>query len=171
VNVSRRQLSQPGLVADVAGALAEHGVPPHRFCIEVTETALMDDPAGATKALHALRDLGVQVSLDDFGTGYSSLSSLSEFPLNTIKLDRSFLPADPAARKGWSIVRAVLDMAHTLRLEVVAEGVETAAQRDELMRLGCVLGQGYLFSRPVSAAVLSTALSTSAGSPAAAPRR
>ncbi|MCW3003350.1 MAG: hypothetical protein JWQ20_2648 [Conexibacter sp.] len=171
VNVSRRQLSQPGLVADVAGALAEHGVPPHRFCIEVTETALMDDPAGATKALHALRDLGVQVSLDDFGTGYSSLSSLSEFPLNTIKLDRSFLPADPAARKGWSIVRAVLDMAHTLRLEVVAEGVETAAQRDELMRLGCVLGQGYLFSRPVSAAVLSAALSTSAGSPAATPRR
>jgi diguanylate cyclase (GGDEF)-like protein/PAS domain S-box-containing protein len=171
VNVSRRQLSDPGLVADVAAALAEHGVAPHRLCIEVTETALMDDRAGATTALHALRDLGVRISLDDFGTGYSSLSSLSEFPLNTIKLDRSFLPADASARKGWSIVRAVLDMAYTLSLDVVAEGVETEAQRDELARLGCGLAQGYLFSRPVPAAALTDALNRSASSPTGAPRR
>ncbi|HMJ36536.1 MAG TPA: EAL domain-containing protein [Baekduia sp.] len=171
VNVSRRQLSDPGLVGDVAAALAEHGVAAERFCVEVTETALMDDPAGATRALHALRELGVRIALDDFGTGYSSLSSLSEFPLDTLKLDRSFLPSEPSLRQGWSIVRAVLDMARTLRFEVVAEGVETAAQRDELAGLGCALGQGYLFSRPIAPGALGELLSTSASSPAAAPPR
>jgi diguanylate cyclase (GGDEF)-like protein/PAS domain S-box-containing protein len=170
VNVSRRQLSDPCLVGDVAAALAEHGVPPERFCVEVTETALMEDPAGATRALHALSELGLRLALDDFGTGYSSLSSLREFPLKTLKLDRSFLPADRTAREGWSIVRAVLDMAHTLNLDVVAEGVETEAQRDELAGLGCALGQGYLFSRPIPADALSALLlSRSASWPADAP--
>ncbi|HEY4095311.1 MAG TPA: EAL domain-containing protein [Baekduia sp.] len=172
VNVSRRQLTDPALVGDVAAALAEHGVPPNRFCVEVTETALMDDPAAATRALHGLHDLGVKISLDDFGTGYSSLSSLREFPLNTIKLDRSFLPCDPTVPHGWSIVRAVLDLARTLSLDVVAEGIETEVQRSELERMGCGLGQGYLFSRPVPGTELSAVLlSRSASSPAAAPYR
>ena len=172
VNVSRRQLGDPDLIGDVAAALAAHGVAPGRFCVEVTETALMDDPARAEHALLALRDLGVKLSLDDFGTGYSSLSSVSDFPLDTLKLDRSFLPADPSAAGGWSIVRAVLDMARTLDLTVVAEGIETEVQRDKLQRLGCRLGQGYLFSRPVPGADLAAAvLSTSASWPVAVPRR
>jgi diguanylate cyclase (GGDEF)-like protein/PAS domain S-box-containing protein len=151
VNVSRLQLTDPGIVDDVAAALADHGVAPARMAVEVTETALMDDPARAAEALHALRALGVRIALDDFGTGYSSLSSVSEFPLHTIKLDRAFLPAQRPDRQRWSIVRAVLDMARSLGLEVVAEGIETAEQHDELVRLGCGRGQGYLFSRPIGA--------------------
>jgi diguanylate cyclase (GGDEF)-like protein/PAS domain S-box-containing protein len=151
VNVSRRQLTDPGIVDDVAAALAEHGVAPARMAIEVTETALMDDPARAAQALDALRALGVRIALDDFGTGYSSLSSVSEFPLHTIKLDRALLPDHRSDQQRWSIVRAVLDMARSLGLEAVAEGIETAEQRDELVRLGCGCGQGYLFSRPVGA--------------------
>jgi diguanylate cyclase (GGDEF)-like protein/PAS domain S-box-containing protein len=158
VNVSRLQLSDPGFVDEVARALGEFGVVAGRFTIEVTETALMEDPAAAEKALLALRELGVRISLDDFGTGYSSLSSVSDFPLSTLKLDRAFLADHRPEAQRWSIVRAVLDMARTLELGVVVEGVETEAQRERLAELGAVHGQGYLFSRPVPAAALSELL-------------
>jgi diguanylate cyclase (GGDEF)-like protein/PAS domain S-box-containing protein len=151
VNASRLQLSSPGFVDDVARVLAEHGIAPRRFTIEVTETALMEDPAAAESTLQALRDLGVRIALDDFGTGYSSLSSVSDFPLSTLKLDRAFLADHRPESQRWSIVRAVLDMARTLELDVVVEGVETNAQRIALADLGAVHGQGFLFSRPVPA--------------------
>jgi EAL domain-containing protein (putative c-di-GMP-specific phosphodiesterase class I) len=171
VNVSRRQLGDPGLVDDVAAALAEHGVPPGRFCVEVTETALMEDPAQAAAVLQALRAMGVEIALDDFGTGYSSLSSVSEFPLSVLKLDRAFLASDRSEEHRWSIVRAVLDMARSLHLEVIAEGIETEEQHAELTRLRCAMGQGYRFSRPVPADALTALLSRSASSPAGASRR
>ncbi|HEY6761429.1 MAG TPA: EAL domain-containing protein [Baekduia sp.] len=151
VNVSRVQLGDAGFVDDVARVLGEHGIAAGRLTIEVTETALMEDPAAAEATLLALRDLGVKISLDDFGTGYSSLSSVSDFPLNTLKLDRAFLADHRPEAQRWSIVRAVLDMARTLDLDVVVEGVETEAQRARLAELGAVQAQGYLFSRPVPA--------------------
>jgi EAL domain-containing protein (putative c-di-GMP-specific phosphodiesterase class I) len=149
VNVSRLQLTDGAFVDDVAVVLAEHGVAASRLTIEVTETALMEDPAAAEATLLALRDLGVRISLDDFGTGYSSLSSVSDFPLDTLKLDRAFLADHRPEAQRWSIVRAVLDMARTLELDVVVEGVETEAQRARLAELGAIQAQGYLFSRPV----------------------
>jgi diguanylate cyclase (GGDEF)-like protein/PAS domain S-box-containing protein len=151
VNASRLQLSEPGFVDDVERVLGEHGIAPGRFTIEVTETALMEDPAAAETTLQALRDLGVRIALDDFGTGYSSLSSVSDFPLSTLKLDRAFLADHRPESQRWSIVRAVLDMARTLDLDVVVEGVETHAQRIALSELGAIHGQGFLFSRPVPA--------------------
>ena len=138
--------------------LGEHGVAPSRFTIEVTETALMEDPAAAEATLLALRELGVRIALDDFGTGYSSLSSVSDFPLNTLKLDRAFLADHRPEAQRWSIVRAVLDMSRSLDLTVVVEGVETEHQRKALADLGAELGQGYLFSRPVPAGRLSQLL-------------
>jgi diguanylate cyclase (GGDEF)-like protein/PAS domain S-box-containing protein len=158
VNVSRLQLSDPGFVDEVARALGEFGIVAGRFTIEVTETALMEDPAAAETALLALRELGVKISLDDFGTGYSSLSSVSDFPLSVLKLDRAFLADHRPEAQRWSIVRAVLDMARTLELDVVVEGVETEAQRARLAELGAVHGQGYLFARPLPAAALSELL-------------
>jgi diguanylate cyclase (GGDEF)-like protein/PAS domain S-box-containing protein len=151
VNASRLQLSAPGFVEDVERVLGEFGIAPARFTVEVTETALMEDPAQAEATLQALRDLGVRIALDDFGTGYSSLSSVSDFPLSTLKLDRAFLADHRPESQRWSIVRAVLDMARTLDLDVVVEGVETHAQRVALSELGAVHGQGFLFSRPVPA--------------------
>jgi diguanylate cyclase (GGDEF)-like protein/PAS domain S-box-containing protein len=158
VNVSRLQLSDPGFVDEVARALGEFGVVAGRFTIEVTETALMEDPAAAETALLALRELGVTISLDDFGTGYSSLSSVSDFPLSTLKLDRAFLADHRPEAQRWSIVRAVLDMARTLELDVIVEGVETETQRARLAELGAIHGQGYLFARPLPAEALSDLL-------------
>jgi diguanylate cyclase (GGDEF)-like protein/PAS domain S-box-containing protein len=158
VNVSRVQLTAPGFVDDVAHVLGAFGVAPRRFTVEVTETALMEDPAAAESTLLALRDLGVRIALDDFGTGYSSLSSVSDFPLDTLKLDRAFLADHRSEAQRWSIVRAVLDMARTLDLSVVVEGIETQAQRAALMDLGAVHGQGYLFSRPLPAGELTAML-------------
>ena len=147
VNVSRRQLSHPSLLADVESALDAHGLPPDRLVVEVTESALMDDPRRAHRTLAALSELGVPVSLDDFGTGHSSLASVRDFPLEILKLDRSFLPA----ADGWVIVRAVLEMAHALGLDAVAEGIERPDQVAGLERLGCRFGQGFHFSPPVPA--------------------
>ncbi|HWI70959.1 MAG TPA: EAL domain-containing protein, partial [Baekduia sp.] len=152
------ELTAPGFVDDVARVLGEFGVAPRRFTIEVTETALMEDPAAAEATLLALRDLGVRIALDDFGTGYSSLSSVSDFPLDTLKLDRAFLADHRSEAQRWSIVRAVLDMARSLDLAVVVEGIETQAQRAALMELGAVHGQGYLFSRPLPADELTALL-------------
>jgi diguanylate cyclase (GGDEF)-like protein/PAS domain S-box-containing protein len=163
VNASRLQLTAPGFVDDVARTLDEHGVAPGRFTIEVTETALMEDPAAAETTLLALRDLGVRIALDDFGTGYSSLSSVSDFPLSTLKLDRAFLADHRPETQRWSIVRAVLDMARSLELGVVVEGIETEAQRAALVDLGAVHGQGFLFSRPVPAEELTALLGLPTG--------
>lgn len=150
VNLSARQFMQADLAADVASILVETGLPPTALELEITESVVMDQSEAGIRALGRLRDLGVRLVLDDFGTGYSSLAYLKHLPLDTIKIDRSFVTGidQPADR---SIVMAVIAMAHGLGIGVVAEGIETERQAEVLLELGCDLGQGYLFSRPIPA--------------------
>ncbi|MCU1450851.1 MAG: Diguanylate cyclase/phosphodiesterase with sensor(S) [Acidimicrobiales bacterium] len=150
VNVSGRQL--PTLLFDVTDALESTGLNPHSLVLEITESVVMDDPEAVIPTLKALRALGVQLAIDDFGTGYSSLSWLKHFPISTLKLDKSFvqgLGVDPADR---AIAQSVLTMAACLEVSVTAEGIETPAQAEELVALGCRNGQGYHYARPQSAA-------------------
>jgi diguanylate cyclase (GGDEF)-like protein len=150
VNISARQLTDPELVAIVDDALLTASVEPSALCLEITETALLADPAAAAEALNALHSMGVRLALDDFGTGYSSLQHLKDFPLDLIKLDRSFVSglADEQERGDDAIVSGVLGLAQALGLSVIAEGIETPEQHARLVQLGCEAGQGYLFGRP-----------------------
>ena len=152
VNVSPVQMMGGRLASNIAQALHRTGLAPHRLEIEITETALVADDELALTALQEVRKLGVKISLDDFGTGYSSLSYLHRFPIDRIKIDRSFvnqLPGDPGSA---SIVRAIAQLGESLKLEVTAEGIETDEQFDYVAQHGCGNMQGYLFSRPVDAA-------------------
>jgi diguanylate cyclase (GGDEF)-like protein len=150
VNVSARQIRSEALRDAVVRAIAEVGIQPGRLELELTESALMPGEEGAARTLHELAELGVGVALDDFGTGFSSLSHLDHFPVTALKIDPSFVwQLDPAS-KAPSIVDAIVQVARTLDLAVVAEGVETVAQRDDLLARGCHEMQGFLFSRPVS---------------------
>ena len=150
VNVSGRQLDDPGLVADVAAALADFGLAADRLTLEVTETALMRDVEGALAALHALKALGVRLAIDDFGMGYSSLAALQRFPVDVLKIDKAFVDRVADGGSGAALARTVVALGAALGLRTVAEGIETAAQRAALAALGCPLGQGYLFARPLS---------------------
>jgi diguanylate cyclase (GGDEF)-like protein/excisionase family DNA binding protein len=149
VNLSARQFTQPDLVDQVAAILAETGLPAHLLELEITETVLMDQSEAGTRALRALRELGVQLVLDDFGTGYSSLAYLKHLPLDTIKIDRSFVSGLDDDDANLPIVEAVIALAHGLGIDVVAEGIETVAQLDRLRALGCDRGQGYFYARPL----------------------
>ena len=151
VNLSARQLSDPRLVAVVAEALDRSGLPPHLLCLEVTETVLMEDAAASARVLARLRRLGVQVAIDDFGTGYSSLAYLLSLPVDLLKVDRSFVTAVTEDGPAAAIVEAVLALAAALDLGVVAEGVETLAQRRRLIELGVESAQGWLWGAAVSA--------------------
>jgi diguanylate cyclase (GGDEF)-like protein len=151
VNLSARQFTQPDLVDQIAAILAETGLPAHLLELEITETVLMDQSEAGTRALRALRELGVQLVLDDFGTGYSSLAYLKHLPLDTIKIDRSFVSGLDDDDANQPIVEAVIALAHGLGIEVVAEGIETAAQLDRLRALACDRGQGYFFAQPMPA--------------------
>ena len=151
VNLSARQFRQPDLVAQVADILEETGLPAHLLELEITETVLMDQTETGTRALRALRELGVQLVLDDFGTGYSSLSYLKHLPLDTIKIDRSFVNGLEDDDANLPIVEAVIALAHGLGIDVVAEGIETAAQLARLRELACDRGQGYFYARPQAA--------------------
>ncbi|NZA26168.1 GGDEF and EAL domain-containing protein [Luteimonas sp. SJ-92] len=146
VNVSARQFEQPGLVADVEQVLHATGLPRARLCLELTETALLADAEGAARTLGRLRALGVGVALDDFGTGWSSLGYLRRLPIDTIKLDRSFVAGLPGDRYDSAIVEAVAGISRRTGLEVVAEGVESQAHVDALRALGIVRAQGFLFA-------------------------
>jgi EAL domain-containing protein (putative c-di-GMP-specific phosphodiesterase class I) len=148
VNLSARQFIQPDLVAQVADILEETGLPAHLLELEITETVLMDQTEAGTRALRALRALGVQLVLDDFGTGYSSLSYLKHLPLDTIKIDRSFVNGLEEDDANLPIVQAVISLAHGLGIGVVAEGIETAAQLARLRDLVCDRGQGFYYARP-----------------------
>jgi diguanylate cyclase (GGDEF)-like protein len=148
VNLSARQFTQPDLVARVSDILEETGLPARLLELEITESVLMDQTEAGTRTLRALRDLGVQLVLDDFGTGYSSLSYLKHLPLDTIKIDRSFVSGLDADDANLPIVQAVIALAHGLGIGVVAEGIETAAQRSRLRELVCDRGQGYYYARP-----------------------
>jgi EAL domain-containing protein (putative c-di-GMP-specific phosphodiesterase class I) len=151
VNLSARQFVQPELVDEVREILDETGLDPAALEIEITESVLMDQTEAGIRTLRQLRDLGVRLVLDDFGTGYSSLSYLKHLPLDTIKIDRSFV-AGLDGETDRSIVDAVIALAHGLRISVVAEGIETEAQFEVLRAMGCDVGQGYLFARPLPAA-------------------
>ena len=154
VNLSARQLGEQELVARVQAALEETGLNPHLLDLELTESALVAQGEAVVDRLNALRALGVRISIDDFGTGYSSLAYLRRFPLDVLKVDRLFVHGlsgtDRRARQDQAVVRAIISMAHALELEVVAEGVETAAQRETLRHLGCDYMQGFLYSPPVT---------------------
>ncbi len=146
VNLSAAQVRQPNLFDTVAAALEACDTPPHALCLEITETVLMTDLAGPRRTLEALRELGVRVAIDDFGTGYSSLTYLKRLPVDTVKIDREFIAGLGVAPYDTAIVAAIIDLAHTLDLTVVAEGVETDAQQSLLRTLGCDALQGFLFS-------------------------
>ena len=135
----------------VAEALRTSGLTPERLCLEVTETALMNQPEVAAASLNELDALGVELAIDDFGTGYSSLSYLKMFPLDVLKIDRCFVSGLPGDVQDSAIVRSVIELAGALGMVVTAEGVEEAAQADALLSLGCRRAQGYLFARPVHA--------------------
>jgi len=149
VNVSRVQLSRPGLAEEIFEVLAERDIPPGQLTVEVTESAVMDDPDIANATLDALVEAGVRIALDDFGVGQSSLACLRDLPLDALKLDRGFITSLTSSRQAAAIVRAVCDMARTLGFSVVAEGVETEAQSQVVEALGCDIGQGFLYARPV----------------------
>jgi EAL domain-containing protein (putative c-di-GMP-specific phosphodiesterase class I) len=154
----------------VATTLAATGLAPDALELEITESVVMDQSEVGVRALRELRGLGVRLVLDDFGTGYSSLSYLKHLPLDTIKIDRSFVAGiEEVADR--AIVDAVIAMAHGLGIGVVAEGIETAGQAARLRELGCDLGQGYLFSRPVPAARTGALLRSRAGRAARPLRR
>jgi len=151
VNVSSRQLSDSRLVEDVEFALAESGLKPEFLSIEVTESALIENTEETLATLNRLKAMNVRLEIDDFGTGYSSLSYLRRLPFDTLKIDRSFVRELDAGNDGLDIVKAIVEMAHSLRLEVIAEGVETEEQLCQLRKLGCKYVQGFLFSKPVDA--------------------
>jgi EAL domain-containing protein (putative c-di-GMP-specific phosphodiesterase class I) len=159
VNVSSNQVQEGDLPAIVQAALEEHLLPPTRLMLEITEGVLLREDIVALTTLTQLRHLGVQIAIDDFGTGYSSLGYLQRFPIDLLKIDRSFVIglATPDRQDGTP-ARTVIALAHGLDLAMVAEGIENFDQLDELHQLGCTHGQGYLFSRPRSAEDLATLL-------------
>jgi diguanylate cyclase (GGDEF)-like protein/PAS domain S-box-containing protein len=149
VNVSRVQLSRPGLAEEILEALAERDLPAGQLVVEVTESAVMDDPEVANATLDALSAAGVRIALDDFGVGQSSLACLRDLPLDVLKLDRGFITSLATSRQAAAIVRAVCEMARTLGFTVVAEGIETELQAQVVETLGCDVGQGFLYSHGV----------------------
>ncbi len=150
VNVSARQLQDPGLVDEIAGALCEAGLEPGALVLEITESATADDPETAITQLERLRALGIALSIDDFGTGYSSLSYLRRYPVQHLKIDRSFIAGIVESAEDRAIVSSVINLAHSLGLAVIAEGVETAQQYDMLHGMGCDQAQGFLWGRPLA---------------------
>jgi len=149
VNLSARQLASDGIVADVRTALDRAGLDAGCLVLEMTETSLVADPTEAARRLRRLHDLGVRLAVDDFGTGYSSLSYLRQFPVDILKIDRSFVETITDRDAVPPIVRGLIDLGRTLDLEIVAEGIEREEQREGLRHRGCDLGQGYLFARPL----------------------
>jgi diguanylate cyclase (GGDEF)-like protein/PAS domain S-box-containing protein len=164
VNLSARQLEDPGLSAYLLGVVTATGIDAGALCLEITESVVMERAEESEQQLHRLKACGVQLAVDDFGTGYSSLSYLKRFPLDWLKIDREFVQGLRDSAEDRVIVASVLRLAASLGLDVLAEGVETSFQRDELAALGCDYGQGYLWSRPLPADELDE-LVAAAGAP------
>jgi EAL domain-containing protein (putative c-di-GMP-specific phosphodiesterase class I) len=156
VNLGSREFAQPDLVGQIRPALEGAGLRAEDLRLEITEGVVMGDAAAAAALLGGLKAVGVGLDIDDFGTGYSSLSYLHEFDIDVLKIDRSFIRRMCADEGDLEIVRTIVSLAHSLKLEVTAEGVETAEQLLRLRQLGCEYGQGYYFSRPVDAAAAGT---------------
>ncbi|MGH9904608.1 MAG: putative bifunctional diguanylate cyclase/phosphodiesterase, partial [Pyrinomonadaceae bacterium] len=149
VNLSAKQFNEPGLVQKISRLLEESKLAPRCLKLEITETAFTDNIAAAVEVLKQLRSLGVQLSIDDFGTGYSSLSYLQRFPIDTLKIDRSFVMQMMENEENLEIVRTIVSLAQNLGMDVVAEGVETKEQLALLRRLDCENGQGFYFAKPM----------------------
>jgi EAL domain-containing protein (putative c-di-GMP-specific phosphodiesterase class I) len=152
VNLSAKQLMHPRLTSQIKDVLLASGLVPSHLKLEVTESTVMEHSERSLKVLSELDELGVALSTDDFGTGFSSLSYLQRFPFERLKIDRSFINILGKDAKSRAIVKTILMLGENLDIEVVAEGIETAEQLNLLRSLGCELGQGYIFSRPVDAA-------------------
>jgi EAL domain-containing protein (putative c-di-GMP-specific phosphodiesterase class I) len=152
VNVSSCQLNQPDFLTLLKRNIEESGLPPTALDLEITETMLMENSARVSPLLPQIRELGVKLSIDDFGTGSSSLNYLHQFPINVVKIDRSFVSHVTSDPKHAEITRAVCTLAHKLKLELIAEGIELPEQLAFLQSLGCDYGQGYLFGKPQPAA-------------------
>ncbi|MGH8751610.1 MAG: EAL domain-containing protein [Burkholderiales bacterium] len=158
INLSARQFKKGDLYNLIAGALEAYAVPPHELELEITEGLLMENPQNSSAQLSQMKTLGTQIAIDDFGTGYSSLSYLKHFPLDTLKIDQSFVRDIARDPDGAAIVKAMIGLAQNLQLETVAEGVETEEQLTFLRESGCERAQGYLFSRPLPAAEITALL-------------
>ena len=162
VNVSTKQFLHPGLVEDVAGALWDSGVDPAALTLEITESVLVHDTEAAVQKLRRLKDFGVKVAVDDFGTGYSSLGYLKRFPIDVLKIDKSFIDGVSDGSDEAAIAQAIIKLGGSLGLEVVAEGVEVAEQIHALRSLRCARGQGFFFSQPVDAETMGRMMTTKA---------
>lgn len=158
VNLSCKQFADRNLIDDIRAVLDETQLDPACLKLEITESAIMDNPAIAARTLTALRELGVRVGIDDFGTGYSSLNQLQQFPIDTLKVDRSFISRLDACDHANEIVQMIVSLAHNLHMDVVAEGIENDGQHAWLQNLACEYGQGYLFSQPVAATTIESLL-------------
>jgi diguanylate cyclase (GGDEF)-like protein/PAS domain S-box-containing protein len=159
VNLSPRQFRPPGRLVEVVTRITrEHGLDPSSLLLEITESVLMNDREHAAKDLQALRELGVRVAIDDFGTGYSSLAYLRDFPIDIVKMDRSFVRELGRGRADDALVRSVVELGEALDMQIVAEGIEDISQLDSLRDLDCAIGQGYYFSQPVSGDKINEAL-------------
>ena len=173
VNLSARQFSDPTLVERVRSVLRQTGMQPQRLKLEITESTIMENADLAVEKLGRLKELGIQISIDDFGTGYSSMSYLQRFPLDHLKIDLSFVSRMNADTESQEIVKAIIQLAHSLGLKVIAEGVEHANQHELLHGMQCEYGQGYLFSRPVpgpeAEAYIRSRLTVAVPAPAATP--
>jgi EAL domain-containing protein (putative c-di-GMP-specific phosphodiesterase class I) len=151
VNISARQIAEGAVLGHLADALERTGLPPESLVVELTETMLANMSLDGLLTLSAIRDLGVGIAVDDFGSGLASLSVLRRLPLTALKLDRSLVRDLPAGREDAAVVRAIIAASHALGLSVIAEGIETEAQRSFLADIGCDEGQGFLFGQPVPA--------------------
>ena len=151
VNLSGRQLQEPGIVDDVRQALADSGLAAGQLVLEMTESMLMHNTELSMARLNALKELGISLAIDDFGTGYSSLSYLQRYPIDILKIDKAFVDVIDKGGEGPVLASAIVALGETLRMITVAEGIETEAQRGHLLTLGCELGQGYLFAPPLDA--------------------
>jgi diguanylate cyclase (GGDEF)-like protein/PAS domain S-box-containing protein len=158
VNVSGVQLQHPGFVASVSLALEEANLPPHLLTLEITESVMAIDDEAVGRRLAQLKSIGVRIAIDDFGTGYSSLGSIGRFPIDIVKIDRSFVWALSEGSQQVTLVRSIIRLAHSLKLKAVAEGVETEEQSRRLVAASCDQAQGYLFSRPLDARQANTFL-------------
>ncbi|MBS3942253.1 MAG: EAL domain-containing protein, partial [Actinobacteria bacterium] len=169
VNVSMHQLTACDLVAEVAAALADAGLPAPALTLELTESALARDTEATIATLKRLKQLGVRIAIDDFGTGYSSLAYLHRFPVDVLKIDRSFVTSVASGRQSPALARAIVDLGRSLDLLTVAEGIEHASELSQFRQLECTHGQGFLFSRPVAAKAAAELLRVPSPSETAAP--
>jgi EAL domain-containing protein (putative c-di-GMP-specific phosphodiesterase class I) len=149
VNLSARQLQEPDFEQMVIDIIDESGLPPRCLKLEVTESCVMQNPEVSIHKMSALRARGITFSIDDFGTGYSSLSYLKRFPIDTLKIDRSFISDAMKSKGDQEIIKTIITMARNLNIDAVAEGVETQEQKDFLDSYGCRNMQGFLFAHPV----------------------